>query len=122
MKKMNAINIDKWRSLNVELFDSYIETYYKLSQNSLLDPAQTLIDVFDKNKIKGELTKDGYGSAYTIAREIGIYFEDSNNYYLSSIAENRNKSNKLQSPKPHTCHALAKHSTQRIRGKNALSV
>jgi hypothetical protein len=91
MKKMNAINIDKWRSLNVELFDSYIETYYKLSQNSLLDPAQTLIDVFDKNKIKGELTKDGYGSAYTIAREIGIYFEDSNNYYLSSIAEKYTK-------------------------------
>lgn len=91
MKKMNAINIDKWRSLNVELFDSYIETYYKLSQNSILDPAQTLIDVFDKNKIKGELTKDGYGTAYTIAREIGIYFEDSNHYYLSSIAEKYSK-------------------------------
>ena len=73
MKEMTSINIDKWRTLNIDLFKGYIQTYKKLSEDKTLDPAQTLVNEFEAIGIKGSLTTDGYGTAYTIAREIGIY-------------------------------------------------
>jgi MoxR-like ATPase len=87
MKKMTAINIDKWRTLNEDLFKGYVFTYNKLSRDNELNPNETLVEVFNDLGILGSLTKDGYGSAYTIAREIGVYYEDSGNYILSNMAK-----------------------------------
>lgn len=84
---MTAINIDKWRTLNEGLFKGYVLTYDRLSKDNSLNPNETLIDAFEEIGIKGSLTVDGYGSAYTIAREIGIYYEDNNKYYLSNMAK-----------------------------------
>lgn len=33
MKKMNGINIDKWRVLNKTLFEAYIKTYKRLQDD-----------------------------------------------------------------------------------------
>lgn len=86
MKKMNGIHIDKWRVLNKTLFDAYIETYKKLSQQPHLNPAETLVEMFESRGIRGKLTSEDYGSAYTIAREVGIYYETEDGYFLSEIA------------------------------------
>lgn len=87
MKKMNGINIDKWRVLNKSLFEAYILTYQRLEKEPTLSAPETLVHSFEEKGILEALTKDGYGTAYTIAREIGIYYEDSGNYRLSKMAK-----------------------------------
>ena len=84
---MNGINIDKWRVLNKTLFEAYILTYKTLEDNPSLLAPETLVDSFEKLGILESLTKDGYGSAYTIAREIGIYYEDNGKYVLSKMSK-----------------------------------
>ncbi len=84
---MNGINIDKWRVLNKTLFDAYINTYQLLQENSDLFAPEVLVNAFSKLGILDSLTKDGYGTAYTIAREIGIYYEDNGRYILSKISQ-----------------------------------
>lgn len=87
MKKMTSINIDKWRTLSEVLFKGYIETYDELSKNESLNPAKILIKNFENLGIKKALTEDGYGTAYTIAREIGVYYEEDGKHILSSMAK-----------------------------------
>jgi len=87
MKKMNGINIDKWRVLNKTLFEAYILTYKRLQDDPSLPPPETLVISFQEFGILETLTKDGYGSAYTIAREIGIYYEDDGKYVLSNMSQ-----------------------------------
>lgn len=87
MKKMNGINIDKWRVLNKTLFEAYILTYKRLEEDSSLSAPDTLANSFDECGILETLTKDGYGTAYTIAREIGIYYEEDGKYLLSNMSK-----------------------------------
>jgi 5-methylcytosine-specific restriction protein B len=87
MKKMNGINIDKWRVLNKTLFEAYISTYKKLQDNPSFSAPETLVKSFEEHGILETLTKDGYGTAYTIAREIGIYYEDNGTYVLSKMSQ-----------------------------------
>jgi len=85
MKK--GIYIDKWRALNKKLFDSYIKTYQKLASNHNLDAAEVLVSEFEELDIKGALTVGGYGSAYIVAREIGVYYKYADQYKLSNTAQ-----------------------------------
>ena len=87
MKKMNGINIDKWRVLNKTLFEAYILTYKTLQDDPSLYAPETLVKSFQEFGILEALTKDGYGTAYTIAREIGIYYEDEGKYVLSKMSQ-----------------------------------
>ncbi|WCC44787.1 hypothetical protein PJW08_14640 [Tenacibaculum finnmarkense] len=87
MKKMTSINLDKWRTLNEDLFKAYVYTYEALSKDNELNPNETLVRSFEGVGILKTLTKDGYGTAYTIAREIGVYYQDGNNYILSNMAK-----------------------------------
>jgi hypothetical protein len=87
MKKMNGINIDKWRVLNKTLFEAYILTYKRLQDDPSLAAPETLVISFQEFGILETLTKDGYGTAYTIAREIGIYYEDDGKYVLSKMSQ-----------------------------------
>lgn len=87
MKKMNGINIDKWRVLNKTLFEAYILTYRRLEEDSSLSAPDTLVNSFDECGILETLTRDGYGTAYTIAREIGIYYEEDGKYLLSNMSK-----------------------------------
>lgn len=87
MKKMNGINIDKWRVLNKTLFEAYVLTYSYLEENPNLDAAETLIKAFEEKGILESLSIGGYGTAYTIAREIGIYYEEGGKYVLSNMCK-----------------------------------
>jgi hypothetical protein len=87
MKRMNGINIDKWRVLNKPLFEAYIQTYKTLQDNPSLAAPEALVNAFEGFGILEALTKEGYGSAYTIAREIGIYYEDEGKFVLSKMAQ-----------------------------------
>ena len=87
MKKMNGINIDKWRVLNKTLFEAYVLTYKRLQDDPSLAAPETLVISFQEFGILETLTKDGYGTAYTIAREIGIYYEDDGKYVLSKMSQ-----------------------------------
>ena len=83
---MDFINIDKWRKLNYSLFNSYVETYSLLEGNNKLEPGKALVTAFNENNIRGKLKEENYGTAYTIARELGIYYEKDNEFHLSRIA------------------------------------
>jgi hypothetical protein len=87
MKKMNGINLDKWRVLNKTLFEAYILTYKRLQDDPSLAAPETLVISFQEFGVLETLTKDGYGTAYTIAREIGIYYEDDGKYVLSKMSQ-----------------------------------
>jgi len=85
---MNGINIDKWRKLNLGLFQAYIDLYSKLSKNSNLDPGEVMMESFEKHTTLGKLVPGAYKTAYTISRELGIYYEDDDGkYHLSRTAE-----------------------------------
>lgn len=87
MKKMSGINIDKWRVLNKTLFEAYILTYKRLKDDPSLSAPNVLLMSFQELGIQDSLTIDGYGTAYTIAREIGIYYEEGGQYILSKMAQ-----------------------------------
>jgi hypothetical protein len=87
MKKMNGINIDKWRVLNKTLFDAYIRTYYILENEPSLSAPDILVNTFAEHGILDSLTRDSYGSAYTIARELGVYYEEEDRYVLSKMSK-----------------------------------
>ncbi|MBK7741032.1 MAG: hypothetical protein IPI42_10920 [Saprospiraceae bacterium] len=93
MKKMNGINIDKWRVLNKTLFDAYILTYKRLEESPNLSAPETLVNAFAELGIRETLTEEGYGTAYTIAREIGIYYEEDGKYVLSNMSKSYLKGN-----------------------------
>ena len=88
MKKIkNRIYFDSWRKINEKLFSAYIACYNKLSKNKDLNPSEELVNALSDFGILGKVTKDAYGSAYIPAREIGIFYEDSDgNYILGETA------------------------------------
>jgi len=91
MKEMkNGINIDKWRKLNKELFSAYIRMYINLSKDSTLSPGSVMIEALGHFNILLSVTESAYGSVYTIAREIGVFYEDDNSYFTGTIAKRYN--------------------------------
>jgi len=88
MQKMDFINIDKWRQLNEPLFKSYIECYKLLSTKEEIIPAKAMIRALSKNNNLGKIKEKDYSRFYTIARELGVFFQDDrDNYYLGELAQ-----------------------------------
>lgn len=87
MQKMDFINLDKWRVLNEPLFKSYIECFSLLENKTETIPAKAMIKALTENGILGVVNETAYASYYTIARELGIYYQDSNdNFHLGSLS------------------------------------
>ena len=92
MQKMDFINLDKWRVLNEPLFKSYIECFSLLENKTETIPAKAMIKALTDNGILGTVNETAYASFYTIARELGIYYQDSNdNFHLGSLANKYKK-------------------------------
>jgi hypothetical protein len=87
MQKMEYINLDKWRLLNEPLFEAYIECYKTLSNKSEKAPAKAMVKSLNKLDILMKVKESDYSSFYTIARELGIYYQDRlENYILSDLS------------------------------------
>jgi 5-methylcytosine-specific restriction protein B len=87
MQPMNFINIDQWRTLNEPLFNSYVECYFLLESKTETEPAKAMVKALEKNNILLKVTEKDYTSFYTIARELGIYYDDANkDFHLGELA------------------------------------
>ena len=85
---MDYINLDKWRALNETLFKAYIDCYKSLSTNRETLPEKAMVKSLAKFGILMKVDEDDYKSFYTIARELGIYYQDKNDrYFLGTIAQ-----------------------------------
>jgi 5-methylcytosine-specific restriction protein B len=88
MQQMKFINLDTWRKLNETLFRTYIDCYKILSTEEEKIPAKAMIKALEANGILMEVKEENYTSFYTIARELGIYYQDRNGkYFLSHLAQ-----------------------------------
>lgn len=84
MTEMDAINIDKWRDLTAGLFFAYVDCYSKLNRDSTLNKDKQLFDSLNLfTSVRNPDYTGLYGSAYTIARELGIFYEESSQCYLN---------------------------------------
>ena len=89
MKELDSLKLDQWRDVNGGLILAYLDCYSKLSKDKNLNKAEQLhqsLMIFDPTT--SEATQKFYNSAYTIARELGIFYEENNNIYLSQSAIN----------------------------------
>lgn len=85
---MDFINLDKWRVLNEPLFKSYIECFSLLENKTETIPTKAMIIALTNNGILKAVKEGDYTSFYTIARELGIYFEDKQgNFHLGKLAK-----------------------------------
>lgn len=88
MQKMEYINLDKWRLLNETLFKAYIDCFKFLANNEEREPAKAMVKALSIHGILMKVTEGDYASFYTIARELGIYYQDVNDHFiLGAIAE-----------------------------------
>lgn len=88
---MDYINLDKWRVLNEKLFKSYIKCYALLSEGKESNPGKAMVKALDDEGILFSITEKDYLSFYTIARELGIFYEDDNGQFvLSDLAKKYN--------------------------------
>jgi 5-methylcytosine-specific restriction protein B len=88
MQKMAYINLDKWRLLNETLFKAYIDCYKLLSSKQETEPAKAMVKALTNHGILMKVDERDYTSFYTIARELGIYYQDSNDEFtLGDIAQ-----------------------------------
>lgn len=88
MQKMVYINLDKWRLLNETLFKAYIDCYKLLSSKQETEPAKAMVKALTNHGILMKVDEGDYTSFYTIARELGIYYQDSNDeFILGDIAQ-----------------------------------
>ena len=88
MQKMEYINLDKWRLLNETLFKAYIDCYKLLSSKQEIEPAKSMVRALSYHGIIMKVNEGDYSSFYTIARELGIYYQDTNdNFILGEIAQ-----------------------------------
>lgn len=88
MQRMEYINLDKWRLLNETLFKAYIDCYKLLSSKQETVPPKAMVKALTYHGILMKVNEGDYASFYTIARELGIYYQDSNNeFVLGNIAQ-----------------------------------
>lgn len=88
MQKMDFLNVDKWRVLNETLFKSYVNTYSALADQRETQPGISMVKELETFGILGNVTEKDYASYYTIARELGIFYQDDNGeFVLGPIAQ-----------------------------------
>lgn len=87
MQLMNNINIDRWRTLSIELFKSYVYVYSSLTKDKDLSPPTLMVEglLEQGEDILGNVNESAYSSYYTIARELGMFYDDSNGYFVSDL-------------------------------------
>lgn len=83
MQQMQSINIDKWRKLNKNLFLSYVDCYTNL-ENNTVNKEDAMMSALFKYDILLKADKSAYSAYYTIAREIGIFFQDTDGNFITS--------------------------------------
>ncbi len=81
---MEYINLDQWRLLKEDLFKSYIRCYELLSKGEEDEPAKSMVRSLTEFGILMKVTEADYSSFYTIARELGIYYQYSNDKFILS--------------------------------------
>lgn len=89
MKKLDSLKLDQWRDVNGGLILAYLDCYSKLSKNKKLNKVEQLyksLMIFDPTT--SDSTQKFYNSAYIIARELGIFYEENDEFYLSESAKN----------------------------------
>jgi 5-methylcytosine-specific restriction protein B len=88
MQKMKYINLDKWRLLNESLFKAYIDCYKYLSSKQESEPAKSMVVAMSSHGILKKVNEGDYAQFYTIARELGIFYQDENDQFiLGDIAQ-----------------------------------
>ena len=88
MQKMEYINLDKWRLLNETLFKAYIDCFKSLANKQEKEPAKAMVKALTLHGILMKVDEGDYASFYTIARELGIYYQDANDLFiLGDIAQ-----------------------------------
>ena len=88
MQKMEYINLDKWRLLNETLFKAYIDCFKFLANKKEKEPAKAMVKALTLHGILMKVDEGDYTSFYTIARELGIYYQDANDLFiLGDIAQ-----------------------------------
>ena len=87
MQATSTINIDKWRVISEPLFKSYIKCYQLLESGAETSPGKAMVAGLEENDELRTVTERTYSSAYTIARELGIFYEgDNDDFHLSKAA------------------------------------
>jgi 5-methylcytosine-specific restriction protein B len=88
MQRMEYINLDKWRLLNETLFKAYIDCFKFLANKQEKEPAKAMVKALTLHGILMKVDEGDYTSFYTIARELGIYYQDTNDHFiLGDIAQ-----------------------------------
>lgn len=87
MQQMRFISIDQWRALTEDLFRSYIICFGDLQDGVYTEPSDSMMNALTQCGILLSVQPHVYNSYYTIARELGIYYQDGAGYHLGSLAE-----------------------------------
>ena len=75
MKKIkNRIYFDSWRRINSTLFEAYVDCYSQLADDSSLNKKDVLYESFKEKGILLKYKLNQYGSAYIVARELGVFY------------------------------------------------
>jgi Cdc6-like AAA superfamily ATPase len=75
MKKIkNRIYFDSWRRINSTLFEAYVDCYSQLAEDSSLNKKDVLYESFKEKGILLKYKLSQYGSAYIVARELGVFY------------------------------------------------
>jgi len=75
MKKIkNRIYFDSWRRINSTLFEAYVDCYSQLADDSSLNKKDVLYESFKEKGILLKYKLSQYGSAYIVARELGVFY------------------------------------------------
>ena len=85
----NRIYFDSWRRIIEPLFLAYISCYSKLSKDRSLKPAEELTKSFNEFDVLGKYNEKAYGSAYILARELGIFYNEPDQHIV--LGENAKK-------------------------------
>lgn len=87
MQATSTIYIDKWRVISEPLLKSYIKCYQLLESGIETSPGLAMVKGLEENDELRTVTQKTYTTAYTIARELGVFYEgDNEDFYLSKAA------------------------------------
>ena len=75
------------RKLNEKLFNAYINCYASLSNQTEKKPADEMIKALEEQQILLSVTAKDYNSFYTIARELGVFYQNTAGaFFLGDLA------------------------------------
>ncbi len=92
---MTSINIDQWRYLNEPLFRAYIDCFGTLQDGTEEDEGEAMVAALDRQGILGKVTADNFGSAYIMARELGVYYQEEDGSFKLSGSANAFREGRL---------------------------